>query len=79
MTKITIDLPKDLEFMKNVPSVVLTAAVIEMLKEKAERIKELKRLSRMKEFIDENSELTEKDVEELTNKINDNISERHSE
>jgi cell division protein FtsB len=64
MTRITLELPKELEFMKNVPSVVLTAALIKMLRDKAEEIKEI-------DNIVAKSHLTEKDVEELTDKINE--------
>lgn len=71
MEKITIELPEGLEFIKNVSSVVLTAAVIKMLRDKAKEIKEIDKIVAK-------SHLTEKDVEELADKINEAAAKHYS-
>ena len=63
MTKLTIEIPEGLEFMEKISSIVLTAALIKMLQEKAMEIREIDKIVAK-------SQLTEKDVEELTEKIN---------
>lgn len=71
MTKITIDIPDGLEFIKNVSSVVLTAALLKILQEKAKDIREIDKII-------SKSRLTEKDVEELTDEINKSVAKRYS-
>ena len=71
MEKITIKIPEGLEFIKNVSSVVLTAALIKMLQEKAKEIKKI-------DEIFSKSKLTEKDVEELADKINSSVAKHYS-
>ena len=71
MTKITIELPNELEFIRKVHSTVLTLAVIKMLKDRAEEIKDIERIVAK-------SQLTEADVEELTDKINLESSKHYS-
>lgn len=71
MEKITIELPEGLEFIKNVSSVVLTAAVIKMLQERVKEIREIDKIVAK-------SHLTEKDVEELTDKINEAAAKHYS-
>lgn len=62
--KVTIELPRELEFVRNVSSVVLTAMVVKMLRVNAKEIHEIDRIVAK-------SQLNEKDVEELTDKINE--------
>ena len=71
MTKITIELPNELEFIRKIPSVVLTAALLKMLKDKAKELKEI-------DEIVARSELTEKDAEELSDKINSATAKHYS-
>jgi len=71
MEKITIELPEGLEFVKNVSSIVLTAALIKMLQNKAKEIREIDRIVAK-------SHLSEKDVEELTDKINESAANHYS-
>ena len=71
MTKITIELPGELEFIRKVPSVVLTAALVKMLKEKAKEIKEI-------DDILARSKLTDNDAEELSDKINNAVAKHYS-
>ncbi len=71
MVQITIDIPKELEFMKKIPSVVITAALIKMLHDKAREIKEI-------DDIVAKSQLTEADVDELSDKINKSIAKHYS-
>ena len=69
--KITIDLPEELEFMKNIPSIYWKVATVKLLQEKMEEIAEIHRIV-------SKSQLTENDVEELTDKINNEISKHYS-
>ena len=71
MEKITIELPEGLEFIKDISSVVLTAALVKMLHDKAKEIREIDRIIAK-------SHLTEKDVEELTDKINESAAKHYS-
>ena len=71
MEKITLEIPEGLEFIRNISSVVLTAALLKILREKAKEIKEI-------DEIVSKSKLTEKDVEELTDKINSSAAKHYS-
>ncbi len=71
MEKITIELPEGLEFVKNVSTIVLTAALVKMLQNKAKEIREIDRIVAK-------SHLTEKDAEELTDKINESAANHYS-
>lgn len=71
MEKITIEIPEGLEFIKNISSVVLTAALMKMLQEKANEIREIDKIV-------SKSKLTEKDVEELTDKIDESAAKHYS-
>lgn len=66
MEKITIEIPKDLAFMKNIPSIYWNIAVSKILKAEIEKIDEIMRIA-------SESKATEKDVEELTNEIKEAI------
>lgn len=70
MTKITIEIPEDIAFIKNVPPLDWSLIATKMLQLKLEE------LTRLKKIISE-SKLTEKDVDELTNKINESMSKRY--
>ncbi len=70
MTKITIEIPEDIAFIKNVSPLDWSLIATKMLQLKLEE------LTRLKKIISE-SKLTEKDVDELTNKINESMSKRY--
>ncbi len=69
MTKIDIEIPENLEFIRRMPNVNWTVLVSKMLREKLSEIEEIKKIAAK-------SKLTEKDVEELSNEINENAA-RH--
>ena len=71
MKTITIDIPEELDFMKNVSSKFWTAAVIEILKLKINKVAEIKRIT-------SKSKATEKDVEELTENVKEAVWKQHS-
>lgn len=71
MKTISIDVPEDLDFMRNVPSKFWTAAVIEILKLKINKIAEIKRIA-------SKSKATERDAEELTDKVKEAVWKQHS-
>ncbi|MFC1682081.1 hypothetical protein ACFL0X_00515 [Nanoarchaeota archaeon] len=70
MEKITIDIPEDVAFISNVPSLNWSLVVTKMLQLKLEELAKLKKIT-------SESKLTEKDVDELTNKINESMSKRY--
>ncbi len=70
MTKIEIEIPDELEFVRRVPSINWTVLVSKMLKEKIREIEEIKRIVAK-------SQLTERDVEEISDEINKNASEHY--
>jgi len=71
MEEITLEIPEDLKFMKEIPNIDWSILISRILKEKLEEIARLKRnLS--------GSKLTEKDIEELSDKINGSLSKRYS-
>ena len=71
MVKVTIDIPEGLEFMRKIPSVVITAALIKMLQDKAKEIREIDKIVAK-------SQLTEADVAEFSDKINESIAKHYS-
>ena len=71
MVKITIEIPDELDFLRKLPSLVITAALIKMLKEKAKEFREI-------DEIVAKSQLTEKDAEELSDKINNAAAKNYS-
>ncbi len=66
MAQITIDIPEELEFMKNIPKNKWSQIAIEMLKSKINEASEIIKIA-------EKSKATEKDVEELTDKIKEGV------
>ena len=70
MEKITIDLPEDLKFMRKMPSVEWSFIATKILQSKLEEVSNFKRII-------SKSKATEKDVTELTEKINESLSKRH--
>ena len=70
MEKITINLPEDLEFMKDIPAEEWSFIVTKMLQSKLEEIRRFEQIS-------SKSKANEKDVEELASKINNSLSERY--
>ena len=70
MDKITFEIPEDLEFIKRMPRVDWNILITKMFEEK------LKEISKVKCIISR-SKLSEKDVGEFTDKINETLSERY--
>ena len=70
MEKITIDLPEDLQFMRKMPSIEWSFIATKILQSKLEEVSNFKRII-------SKSKATEKDVTELTEKINESLSKRH--
>ncbi|PIN90145.1 hypothetical protein COU57_04435 [Candidatus Pacearchaeota archaeon CG10_big_fil_rev_8_21_14_0_10_32_14] len=69
--EIKVEIPEDLKFIENVSNLEWNILVSKMLKVNLENISQLKKnLS--------HSSLTEKDVEEFTNKINISLSKRYN-
>lgn len=66
MAQITIDIPEELGFMKNIPKNKWSQIAIEMLKSKINEASEIIKIA-------EKSKATEKDVEELTDKIKEGV------
>lgn len=71
MAKITIDLPKDLEFMAKMSSLQWSLWAQRVLREKLEEIEEIKKIAAK-------SQATEKDVEELSDEINEALWKHYS-
>jgi len=69
--EIKVEVPEDLKFLENVSGLEWNLLVSKILKEN------LKKLSQLKENLS-HSRLTEKDVEELTDKINTSLSKRYN-
>jgi len=63
MVQITIDLPEELGFMRKVPSIAWTIAVSKVMQSKIEETSRFLRIV-------SKSKASEKDVEELTERIN---------
>lgn len=70
--EISVKIPEDLEFLNRLSNIDLSIAASKLLKSKLERV------SRFQEIVSK-SKLTEKDVEELSDKINKSLSKRYLE
>ncbi len=73
MVQITIDVPEDVEKKARMLKIELSLLIVKLLREKIEETEEIERFERSVA----KSKLTEKDVEELTEKINEAIWKRH--
>ena len=71
MVKITIELPKEYEFMKDVPSLYWALAAKRIREEKLKKIKRIKSIAAK-------SQATDEDVEELTSEIEKSMEEHYS-
>ena len=69
MAEICIKIPEDLEFLKNIPNIEWNILLNGLIKSKLDEV------SRFKKIVSK-SKLTEKDVEELSDKINESLSKR---
>ena len=72
MTKLNFEIPKDLEFIKQVPDVDWSILIGKIVKSKLDNISRLKRVV-------SKSKLTGKDVDEFSDKINISLSKRYLE
>ncbi len=70
MEEITIKIPDDLAFMKEVSDIDWSILIDRILRSKLEKISKLKKITAK-------SQLTEKDVEEFTDKINTSLAKRY--
>lgn len=70
MAELTFEIPEDLEFMKKVSGIEWSLLFNKLLRSELEEIARLKRIV-------SKSKLTEKDVEEFSDKINDSLSQRY--
>ena len=70
MEEISVKIPDDLAFMKNVSDIDWSILINKILRSKFEEISELKKIAAK-------SQLTEKDIEEFTNKINTALAKRY--
>lgn len=73
MVQITIDVPDELERKAKILNIELRFLLAKLVKD---RLNELDEIDRFKRSIAK-SKLTEKDVEELTDKINESMWRRH--
>ncbi len=72
MEEIRIKLPEELKFFKQLPNIEWSILVSKLIRSKLEELASLERgLSK--------SKLTEKDVEEFSDKINESLSKRYLE
>lgn len=72
MAEIKVELPKELDFIEKAPDIDWSLLVSKLISSKLERI------SRFRKIVAK-SKLTEKDVKELSDKINKSLSERYLE
>ena len=70
MAKINIEISDDLEFIKKVPNIDWTVLISKMLREKLREIEEIRKIA-------SKSKLTEKDVEEISDEINNNAAKHY--
>ena len=70
MTELRIKVPEDLEFMKQISDIDWSILFNKFIRS------ELSKIERLKKGLSK-SELTETDVEELTDKINESLSKRY--
>ena len=71
MTKVSVEISEDLDFMNEIPKIQWTILVNRILQEK------LREISKMKRIISK-SKLTEEDAEEISDKINECLAKRYS-
>ena len=71
MTKVSVEISEDLDFMNEIPKIQWTILVNRILQEK------LREISKMKRIISK-SKLTEEDAEEISDKINEGLAKRYS-
>ncbi|MBS3072113.1 hypothetical protein J4408_03930 [Candidatus Pacearchaeota archaeon] len=71
MTKVEIDISKDLEFIRQVPSVNWSILINKILKEKLREIQDIKKIVAR-------SKLSEADAEEIAEKVNTEASKKYS-
>ena len=72
MAKLNFEIPKDLEFIRQVPNIDWSILISRLVKSKLDRI------ARLKKIVGK-SKLTEEDVEEFSSKINTSLSQRYLE
>lgn len=72
MEEIRIKIPKELEFIKEVPNIDWSILASKLIKSRLDKITRIERIV-------SKSELTEKDVEGFTDKINTSLSKRYLE
>ena len=70
MSELTIKIPAELEFVEQMPKIDWSILVNQLIKSKLDRVVRLQRIVAK-------SKLTEKDVEELSDKINESLSQRY--
>ena len=70
MAEIVVKIPDELSYIRDASDVEWTLLVNKILQEKFDRIARLQRIV-------SKSKLTEKDVEEFTDKINESLSKRY--
>ena len=70
MAELKIEIPDELEFIKQVPKIDWSILVNKVIKSKLDRIAELQRIV-------SKSKLTERDAEILSDKINEALSQRY--
>ena len=70
MSELNLEIPEDLEFIKKMPKIDWSLLVSKIIESKLNKISEMKKnLSK--------SALTEKDVEELSDNINESLSKKY--
>ncbi|MBU4070442.1 MAG: hypothetical protein KJ646_05660 [Nanoarchaeota archaeon] len=70
--EIKIEIPEELTFIKQTPNIDWSILIDKLIKSKLDKIARLSRII-------SKSELTEQDVEELSDKINESLSKRYIE
>ena len=70
MEEIKIKIPNELEFIKRVPNIEWSILVSKLIRSKLDRIDRIQKIAAK-------SQLTEKDAEEFSDKINESLSKRY--
>ncbi|PIN77765.1 hypothetical protein COV15_01375 [Candidatus Woesearchaeota archaeon CG10_big_fil_rev_8_21_14_0_10_34_12] len=70
MGEIRIKIPREVEFVKEVPSIEWSILASKLIKSKLDKIARLQKIV-------SKSKLTKKDVEEFSDKINESLSRRY--
>ena len=71
MAQITIDIPDELEFMKDIPKEKWSEIAVSMIKSKLDEAEKIMKIAKK-------SQATEKDVDELTDKANKGMIKHYS-